>query len=509
MSLFRAMLLTLVAIQAATCVAYAQEAAKKKRRIELRHADVLEYDESLGQKARRLLGNVAFEHEGALMYCDSAYLYENNSLDAFSNVRINKGDSIKLFCKKLNYNGDIELAKAREAVRMEDRKMTVISEALDYDMAKDQAWYLDNGTVLSAENTLTSRIGYYFSKMEEAFFKDDVKLVNSRYTLWADTLRYNARTEVAFFLGPTRIVSKENTVLCTRGWYDTERDISQFSHRPTMLSKDQSITGDSIYFNKNYGFGKAIGNVEVADTSEKVLLTGRLAKYFEKGSMVLMTDSALMVQDMGGDSLYLHGDTLLSIVDTLLDRRILFAFHRTKFFKSDMQGKCDSLVYSYVDSTIRLYDDPIIWSDENQLTSDSTWIQMRNGRADKLYMKRNAIIISEEDSVLRYYNQIKGREMVGHFKDGRLHRVDAEGDAETIYFGSEEGTEAENVNRAKSSRLYIIIESQKVKQITFLSQPDATLFPIKEVKADEMRLEGFRWRIAERPMKVPDIFVWE
>jgi lipopolysaccharide export system protein LptA len=505
--LLRSMLPMLIALQAMTCEA--QEAGKKKRRIELRHADVLEYDESIGMKARRLLGNVVFEHEGALMYCDSAYLYENNSLDAYSNVRINKGDSIKLFCRTLNYNGDSELAKARHAVRLEDRKMTVTSEALDYDMANDRAWYLDHGTVLSAENTLTSRIGFYFSKMEEAFFKDDVKLVNSRYTLWSDTLRYNARTEVAFFLGPTRIESKENTVLCTRGWYDTERDISQFSHRPTMLSKEQRITGDSIYFNKNYGFGKAIGNVEVADTAEKVLLTGGLAKYFEKGSLVLMTDSAKMVQDMSGDSLFLHGDTLFSIEDTLLDRRILFAFHRVKFFKSDMQGKCDSLVYSYVDSTIRLFDDPIIWSEENQLTSDGTWIQMRNGKADRLFMKQNALITSEEDSVLRYFNQIKGREMVGHFLEGKLHRVDAEGDAETIYYGSEEGTEAENVNRSKSSRLYIIIDKSKVRHITFMDQPDATLYPIKEVKPDELRLDGFRWRSAERPMQVEDIFRWE
>lgn len=487
-----------------------QEAAKgKKRRIELLHADVLEYDEGLGHKARRLLGHVAFSHEGALMYCDSAYLYANNSLDAFSNVRIVKGDSITMVCKVLNYNGETELAKARQSVRLDDRKMTVISEALDYDMARDQAWYLDDGTVISAENTLTSRIGFYFSKMEEAFFKDDVKLVNSRYTLWADTLRYNARTEVAFFLGSTRIESKENTVLCTRGWYDTERDISQFSDRPIMLSKDQSIIGDSIYYNKNHGYGKAIGHVEVSDTTEKVTLTGGLAKYLEKGSVVLMTDSALMIQDMGGDSLYLHGDSLLSLVDTLIDRRILFAFHQVKFFKSDMQGKCDSLVYSYVDSTIRLYDDPLIWSEENQLTSDSTWIQMRNGKADRLYMKHNALIISQEDSALAMYNQIKGREMIGHFKDSRLHRVDVFGDGETIYYGSEEGTEPENVNEAKSSNLYIIIEENKVKQITFLSQPDATLFPIKDVKPADMRLEGFRWRNSERPLRIEDIFIWE
>jgi lipopolysaccharide export system protein LptA len=484
-------------------------AQEKKRKIELRNADVLEYDEGLGHKARRLLGNVIFEHQGALMYCDSAYLYEDNSLDAYSNVRITKGDSIRMWCRTLNYNGNTELAKARRDVKLEDRKMTVTSQALDYDMAKDQAWYLDHGTIVDAENTLTSRIGYYFSKIEEVFFKDSVKLVNSRYTLWSDTLRYNSKTEVAFFVGPTRIVSDDNTVLCTRGWYDTELDISQFSHRPTMLSKDQSIIGDSIYFNKNYNYGKALGNVVVNDTVEDITLTGGHAKYFGQGELVLMTDSALMMQDMDGDTLFLHGDTLLSIVDTLIDRRILFAHHRVKFFKSDMQGKCDSLVYSYVDSTIRLYDDPLIWSDENQLTADSTYIQMRNQKVDQLFMKRNAMIISEEDSALQYFNQIKGREMIGYFNNSKLYRVFVDGDGQTVYYGSEEGTSPESVNVAKSSQLVIIIESNKVKQITFLSAPDATLYPIKDMKKEDVTLEGFRWREVERPMSVPDIFIWE
>ena len=83
----------------------AQEEPKKKR-IELLNAEVLEYDEALGKKARRLLGNVIFKHQGAIMFCDSAYLYEDNSMDAFANVRVNQGDTIKLFCEELNYNGN-------------------------------------------------------------------------------------------------------------------------------------------------------------------------------------------------------------------------------------------------------------------------------------------------------------------------------------------------------------------------------------------------------------------
>lgn len=485
-------------------LALAQE--KKVRKIELRNAEVLEYDESLGHRARRLIGNVIFEHEGALMYSDSAYLYEDNSMDAFSEVFINKGDSIKLWCDELNYNGNTEFAKAKRNVKLVDNEMTLTSQRLDYNMATEYAWYSTGGKIVDAKNTLTSRIGVYLSNSEQLFFKDDVVLENKRYTLYADTLRYHTKTEVAFFLGPTRIVSDENTILCTAGWYDTELDIAQFSDRPTILSDKRSIVGDSLFYHKKYSYGLAMGKVVVTDTTEDISLTGERAKYFEMGDMVLMTDSALMIQDMGADSLFLHADTLLSILDTVIDRRVLFAFHHAKFFKPDMRGKCDSLVYSYADSTIRLFRDPIMWSEENQLTADSMWIQNRNSKIDKLFMKENAMIVSIKDSNM--YDQIKGRFMTGYFREQKLRKVFVEGNGETIYFTGEEGAEPDNVNQAKASELVIIIEKNKVKDITFLSQPDATLYPIDQVDVNTMRLDGFHWRISERPEKVGDIFEW-
>ena len=478
----------------------------KKKRIELLNAEVLEYDESLGHKARRLIGDVIFEHEGAIMNCDSAYLYEDNSMDAFSRVRINKGDSIKMWCDELNYNGNTEFAKAKRNVKLVDREMTLTSQKLDYNMATEQAWYNTGGKIVDSENTLTSRVGYYYSTMEEMFFKDSVKLVNKQYTLYCDTLRYNTQTEVAFFLGPTTIISDENTILCNFGWYDTELGIAQFSQKATVLSSDQSILGDSLYYNKTHGYGLAIGNVVISDTAQNIILTGERAKYYEVGDMVLLTDSAVMIQDMGADSLFLHADTLLSIIDTIIDRRILFAFHHAKFFKPDMSGKCDSLVYSYADSTIRLYRDPIMWSDENQLTADSMWIQNRNSKIDKLYMKENSMIISEEDSAM--FNQIKGRYMTGYFEEQKLRRVFVEGNGETIYYAGEDGERPDNVNKAKASNLLIKIDKNQVKDITFLTQPDATLYPLNLVKLSDMKLEGFNWRIEDRPEKVEDIFRW-
>jgi len=484
--------------------AVAQE--KEEKQIELLNAEVLEYDEALGHRARRLIGNVIFEHEGALMYCDSAYLYEDNSMDAFAHVRIVKGDSIKMFCEELNYNGNTEFAKAKYNVRLEDGDMTLECNYLDYDMASEKAWYTTGGKIISSDNILTSVIGYYYTLFDEMIFKQAVKLENEQYTLYCDTLRYNTKTEVAFFLGPTKIISDENTIQCNFGWYDTELDISQFSNDATVFSADQAITGDSLYYNKKNGYGLAIGNVVVADTAQDIVLTGKTAKYYEIGDMVMMTDSAVMIQSMGQDSLFLHADTLLSIVDTVIDRRILFAFHHVKFFKTDMRGKCDSLIYSYADSTIRLYRDPILWSDENQLTADSMWIQNKNNVIDKLFMKENSMIISEQDSAM--FNQIKGRWMTGYFKEQKLSKVYVEGNGETIYFTGEDGARPENVNEAKSSNLMIIIQENKVKDITFLNQPDAKLSPLSKINLSEMKLNGFDWRIEERPEKIEDIFYW-
>jgi hypothetical protein len=84
-----------------------------------------------------------------------------------------------------------------------------------------------------------------------------------------------------------------------------------------------------------------------------------------------------------------------------------------------------------------------------------------------------------------------------------------EANGETIYYTGEGGEKADNVNKAKASNLLIQIGDNKVKDITFLSQPDATLYPLNLIKLEDMILDGFDWRIEERPEKMEDIFTWE
>lgn len=500
----RRLLLILLIINCTLSV-FAQD---NPRKIELLHANELQYDERQTGKVRRLLGNVQFKHDDALMFCDSAWLYsETNTMDAFSRVHINQGDTLDLFGDKLNYNGNTKVAVITGNVKLIDKEITLTTDRLTYDRASGISNYTTGGKIVQKEDTLTSIFGYYYSGEKMLHFRKNVVLINPKYTINCDTLKFKTTTEVAYFLGPTVIVSDENTIYCENGWYDTRNDVSQFNRHAKITSKEQTITGDSIYYDRANGFGKAINNIILRDTVQKVVINGDYGEFFRSSEKTIVTGKALMKQNMDGDTLYLHADTLKTTLDTISEKRTLFAYHKAKFFKSDFQGMCDSLVYSYKDSAISMYYFPILWNDSNQLTADTTFLQMANGKMHEMRMRNNSFIISSEDTA--HFNQIKGKNMNGFFRDSKLYKVRVIGNGQTVYYAKEEGKPLENVNKAESSDMLIFVDSNRVKSITFITKPDATLYPLKEVAKEDLKLKDFSWKNILRPRRIEDVFKWD
>lgn len=484
--------------------------AQEPTKVELLHANSLEVDESIAPNARRLIGDVSFKHDDAIMHCDSAYLYSlTNSLDAFGNVHIIQADTVDVYGDKLNYNGNTKIAILTDNVKLDDKTMVLTTDKLTYNMETKKGFYTTGGKIVDKENVLTSIIGYYFEDKDQFFFKDSVVLNNPKYIIYSDTLMFNTTTEIAYFYGPTNIYSDENLIYCENGWYNTVNDKSQFNKNAYLQSDEQTIRGDSLYYDRATGFGKALENVEVIDTVQHIIINGDYAEYHDKEENTIVTGNTLLRQKFDSDTMYLHADTLRTELDTTLsDKRTLYAYHKVKIFRDDMQGLCDSLVYSYADSTIRMFQNPVLWSDSSQLTADTINILIHNNKVKELHMRNTSFIISREDSA--FYNQIKGRNMIGHFKNDKLHKVNVYGNGQTIYFVSDEGSkEVDNVNQAESSDLVIYIDSNKVSKIVFLSQPDATLYPIQEVNINDMRLQNFSWHGHRRPMKIEDIFIWQ
>jgi hypothetical protein len=132
---------------------------------------------------------------------------------------------------------------------------------------------------------------------------------------------------------------------------------------------------------------------------------------------------------------------------------------------------------------------------------------MHDGKAEQLEMKNTAFIITQEDTIK--FNQIKGKNMTGYFENNQLCFVDVREEGETVYYAKEDNGNYIGVNKAASENIRIYLEDKAVNKITFLKKPKATLFPLDQVKAEELILSGFNWRSTIRPKTKEEIFLWQ
>lgn len=500
--------------------------AQKKSKIEILNANTLEYEETKGEKVKRLIGDVRLKHEDALMFCDSAYIYSNsNTMDAYGHVKITQGDSLRIFGDSLKYNGNTRVAILRGDIRLINNDVTLTTNYLDYNRTSNIAYYYGGGTMVNQKenNTLTSEEGYYHADSESFYFKKDVVLINPEYKIEADTLNYHSSSEVVHFLGPTTITSENNFIYTEDGWYNTVNDKSKFYKNAYLFSENKMIEGDTLYYDRNLGFGEIICNANITDTIENIILQGDVAHLFELNDSAMITQEAMMMQIMDDDTLYMHADTFIIstqyiIPDSLKNEtdstkiigdtvRTMFAYNQAKFFKSDMQGKADSIVYNFSDSTINFYNDPIIWSKENQITAEFIWLLMSENEIDKMFMKNDAFIISKADSLHDKYNQIKGKNMVAHFKEQEIYKIDVEQNSETIYYAIDDDGKYIGVNKMSGNNMLIFLKDNEIQTITFIKDPQGEMSPLKDVSPKDVILKGFNWRITERPNDMFDIFI--
>lgn len=604
--------------------------AQQKSTIQLVHANSGEYDKRLGDGAQRLIGNVELANDSTTLYSDSAYFFSDNSFHAFGHVHMTRKDTMDLYGDSLHYDGGSRIAQIFGNIRCLRKGMTLTTKHMLYDMPAHTVNYWDGGTIFDSTNVLTSIIGVYSTTKKLCFFKDQVVLTNPKYVIHCDTMLYSPESRTAFFIGPTRITSKNNFMYCEKGYYNTIGNFCQFWQKPYIINKKgDSLSGEQIYYDRGRDYGQILDNVSLVDTTDNIILKGDYAEYNGTDETMLTTCKALLLQIYNKDTLHLHGDTLFGKNISMSDSnkngkpKLMLAYHHVKFFKKDLQGKCDSLTYDEKDSIMRMYYNPILWSDVNQLTADTMKLHMRNKHMDVLDMRGHAFIASRDtlasklleadsaandyttkdtiasvkhikDTIMRthpdsldknvvhsdsllidstkhlhlhssfkhtihsdsiitdsskhmhYYfvspdsthsdslatdsgkhkqhdslavhkifhgsdtlqfNQIKGKNMKGYFKDNKIYKVKVFGNAQTIYYVySDNNTSIIGANRADCSYMIIFIVMNKINSITFLQKPDATMFPMKEVKPADFLLGGFHWYGYERPRTIPDIF---
>jgi len=478
--------------------------AQEKKKILLKSANILEYIKPENPDVQFLKGNVVFEHDNSLLYCDSALLYiDKNAMDAYGHVHIKVSDTTQIYGDKLHYDGDKKMAVMEKDVKLIDNDIILRTEVLNYDIENKIGYYLQGAVIEDPHNKLVSRHGYYYSDRKEFFFRHEVVVTGNNFKLTSDSLMYNTSTELIQFYDNTHIISDSTHIYCRYGWYNTLTDQTKLIHKAKMVSGSSVLEGDTLYYDRKAGYGKAFRNVVFRDTTENILLISQKAFYNQKDSSVLATDSAVFVSWENQDSLFLHGDTLFSRKDTLLGREVE-AYYGVRFYRPDMQGVCDSLYYCESDSLMRMYKSPCLWSDSTQMNADYIEFLVDREQVRELFMKSNAFIVSQYENT--DFNQVKGDQIKGFLISNDLDHLVVHGNAEAIYFIEDEKGAKTGINKSSSSMMNLFFKDREVNAIHMQGNPQGTIYPNKELSADQRRLSGFMWFGDIRPKSKDDLY---
>ncbi|MBQ8366308.1 MAG: hypothetical protein IJX40_01060 [Alistipes sp.] len=181
--------------------------------------------------------------------------------------------------------------------------------------------------------------------------------------------------------------------------------------------------------------------------------------------------------------------------------KMIKAYRRVKMYRSDSQIVCDSLTLMNTDSIIRLYIDPVLWQETNQITADSMAIHTRNELLHKAHFMGDPIMGSEIDTA--YYNQVKGKDMIAYFEDGSVYRNDVNGNAQTIYYmQGEDDPEVTGMMYIESAAISFYLVDGTIDKIAYKQNPEYVLYPIGMVPETQVRkLPDFEWHSDRRPLR--------
>ncbi len=485
-------------------------------RIHLLHADRLYFNQRIHPTAQFLVGDVRFDHEGTLMFCDSALFYEaTNSFDAYGNVRMRQGDTLSLVSDVLFYEGIDQMARARYNVVLKHRQTTLYADSLDYDRLYDLGYFFEGGKLVDKDNELTSDWGEYSPSTREAVFNYNVRLVNPRppkpakSVLISDTLHYNTGTSIAHVIGPSNIDREDNHIYTQDGYYNTETEEAYLLNRSILQNGYKVLVGDSICWNGKEEIGKAYGHAIYTDTLNKNKFVGNYALYNDKTGYAEAADSAVLIDYSQRDTFYAHADSFFLYtyhIDTDSMYRMLHAYHRVRAYREDLQAVCDSLVYDGRDSCTTMYKDPIVWQDGQQLLGEKIKAWRNDSTLDSVYVINQALSVERIDSLR--YNQVASKEMHTYFENGEVRLTIADMNVYTNYYSYDDDSLLVGMNHTESSQLRLFMKDRKVERIVIPGSSNNVMYPPFAVSAKDQFLENFAWFDYVRPLNKDDIFHW-
>jgi lipopolysaccharide export system protein LptA len=516
-------------------------------------------------KIETIAGNVMLKEGATKFSCDSAIINRKlNTLEAFGNVHINDADSLHTYAQYVKYIGTERVAYLKKNVKLTDNKGTLLTQDLVYDLKAGIGKYHNGGKVINGSTVLTSSEGTYYADTKDVMFQKNVDLTDPKYKIKADSLLYNTNSQVVTFTGPTHIKSKEANIFTTEGTYDLKNGNAYFGSR--TLIKDTSgrvYQANRIALEEKSGQAQLEGNAIIKDSVNGVIVTANVI-FMNRDNSFLATQKPVMIIQQQKDSIYIAADTLFSGFTTRINGgnnrtkadsvkavplkndslktvtvardslksdsldlslktdttrktkvisltkkdssvRYFLAFHHVRVFSDSLQSVSDSLFYSAEDSTFRLFQDPVVWSGESQVTGDTIYLFTKNKKVERLYVFENSMIINKSSN--NYFNQIAGRTTNGYFKEGVINYVRVRGQkAESIYYAQDKDSAYVGMNRATGDVIDMYFLKNQLDKVKFINDVHGIMHPMNQIPEDQKFLKNFKWQDKRRPKNKLELF---
>jgi lipopolysaccharide export system protein LptA len=478
-----------------------------------------------------LAGNVKLRQGKTLFYCDSCVINNYSHIfEAWGHVHINDSDTANAYSNHLLYYIQKKMAYLDGNVKLTDGKGSLTTPDMEYDVETKVGIYKHGGQVINKKSILTSQEGYYYTDLKDVYFKNKVELKDPAYYIKTDSLLYNTESETARFIAETFIKdSSGRTIETKEGTYNLNNGKAEFGQRPIVHDKNLFATGNEMRSDDSTGIVQMRGNAIIIDSLNNTTIIAGEIFINKKTNSFLAIKKPVMIIKQDNDSIYITADTLFSarltdlygkkdslVKDTVKGNKVVAvnekdstnryfeAFRNVRIFSDSLQAVCDSMFYSFKDSIFRLYDDPVIWAKESQVTGDTVLIYTKNRKADRMKVFNNSFLVNNLDPEV--FNQVKSSRMDGYFKEGALDSVRASGLAECIYYIQDEDSAYTGINESKSDILDVYFANQQLQKVVFRSSVTGTIWPIKQKDPKEMRLQNFRWLETRRPKTKYELF---
>lgn len=472
---------------------------------------------------------------------DKAYFYEKVSID---------GKDFSMITDSMEYETENEIARWKTPALIISNKSRIYSEQGFYNFKDKSSEFIGNAQFEEDDKISNADTIRYNDITKEILLSGYANFASDSTIASADKIYYNKEKESIKLLGSAYYEDKASKAEGENIYYDKEKEAFSFEGGGKIYDGETTLSGLNLDYDKKSGKGRAVGNVIWQDTKAKTSIMCDSLDIRSKESYfkaINFKGKPLFTIELDGDTLFMSADTLksfrrfvfrdslrnvipqitttvstkdsiktptidsLHIASKIISPKVFFidtikymvGDNHVELYKSDMQGVCDSITYNGLDSVFSLVQKPVIWTDTTQLYSDSIKIFLKERKIDRMNMKDNALVLTSPDLI--YFNQIGGNVINSQFMEGRLKNMKVNGNARAIYYMLDDDKAYIGVNQTDASFMVFDFEEKKIRHIRSYTDPKSEMKPIKGTDHEALKLKGFEWKIALRPLSIVDL----